>query len=297
MLPRSRATSSGGDLRIDSLDSPAWTERILDVTPDDNPATAATWAREGQRLAVAIGPASLFGGALGLRLVGDAPDRARWLVIDAMFLNRILRSPAQVAEQCRSDRDVASIARTALVTLAVAAMAFGAAVGSWRGGKQIAFAALKMPIAILGTLAIAAPAFYVLAAIFGRPWALRPVLALLLSAGARFALVLLALTPPLWLTIDFGAPYDVIKLAATLAYGLAGLAGLEVIVRGLGDGAGKRMTILLFVGVFMLIGAQSAWVLRPYLGSPGDPDVALFTRAREGGLVVQLVKSVRGLGR
>lgn len=218
-------------------------------------------------------------------------------MVDVMFLNRILRAPAEVAKQCRSDRDVASIARTAIITLALAATAFGAAVGSWKGGKQIAFAAMKLPIGVLGTLALAAPAFYVLAAVFGRPWPLRPVLSLMLAAGARFSLVLLALTPPLWLTIDFGAPYDVIKLAATLAYGLAGLAGLEVIVRGLGDGAGKRMTIFLFVGVFMLIGAQNAWVLRPYLGSSGDPDVALFTREREGGLVVQLLKSVQGLGR
>lgn len=218
-------------------------------------------------------------------------------MVDVAFLNRILRAPADVAAQCRNDRDVAAIARTALITLALAATAFGAAVGSWRGGRQIAFAALKLPIGVLGTLAIATPAFYVLAAIFGRPWSLRPVLSLVLAAGARFALVLLAMTPPLWLTIDFGAPYDAIKLVATVAYGLAGLAGLEVLVRGLGDGPGKRPTILLFVGVFMLIGAQTAWVLRPYLGSPGDPDVALFTREREGGLVVQLLKSARDLTR
>ena len=137
-------------------------------------------------------------------------------MVDVTFLNRILREPAGVAEQCRSDRDVAGIARTALLTLAVAATAFGAAVGSWRGGRQIAFAAVKMPVGILGTLAIAAPAFYVLAAIFGRPWAMRPVLSLVLAAGARFSLVLLAITPPIWLTIDFGAPYDVVKVVATV---------------------------------------------------------------------------------
>ena len=216
-------------------------------------------------------------------------------MVDVMFLNRILRAPAGVAEQCRSDHDVASIARTALITLALAATAFGAAVGSWRGGKQIAFAAMKMPLGILGTLAIAAPAFYVLAAVFGRPWPQRAVLSLVLAAGARFSLVLLALTPPLWLTIDFGAPYDAIKLVATIAYGLAGLAGLEVLVRGLGDGPGKRMTIGLFVGVFALIGAQNAWVLRPYLGTPGVREVELFTHEREGGLVVQLLKSAQDL--
>ena len=218
-------------------------------------------------------------------------------MVDVAFLNRILRAPADVAEQCKSDRDVASIARSALIALALSATAFGAAVGSWRGGRQIAFAAMKMPIGILATLALAAPAFYVLAAVFGRPWPLRAVLSLVLAAGARFSLVLLAVTPPLWLTIDFGAPYDAIKLVATLGYGLAGLAGLEVLVRGLGEGRGKRMTIGLFVGVFMLIGAQNAWVLRPYLGTPGTHDVELFTREREGGLVVQLLKSARELWR
>lgn len=218
-------------------------------------------------------------------------------MIDTTFLSRVLRSPADVAAQCRSDRDVAALARSALVTLAVSSVAFGAAVGSWRGGRQIAFAALKMPIGILGTLALAAPVFYVVAAIFGRPWPLRTVLSLVLSAGTRFGLVLLATTPPLWLTIDFGAPYHAIKLAATIAYGLAGLAGLEVLVRGLANGPGKRMTIGLFAAVFLLIGAQNAWVLRPYLGSPEQQtaDVELFTREREGGLVVQLVKSVKSL--
>lgn len=218
-------------------------------------------------------------------------------MVDVAFLNRILRAPAGVAAQCRSDQDVASIARTALLTLLLAATAFGAAVGSMHGGKQIAFAAMKLPIGVLGTLALAAPAFYVLAAVFGRPWPLRPVLSLMLSAGARFALVLLALTPPLWLTIDFGAPYHLIKLVATVAYGLAGLAGLEVLVRGLGEGPGKKMTIALFVGVFLMIGGQNAWVLRPYLGTPGARDVELFTREREGGLVVQLLQSARDLSK
>lgn len=218
-------------------------------------------------------------------------------MIDLAFLNRILRAPAAVAAQCRSDQDVASIARTSLLTLLVASTAFGAAVGSMRGGRQIAFAAMKLPIGVLGTLALAAPAFYVLAAVFGRPWPLRPVISLMLSAGARFALVLLALTPPLWLTIDFEAPYPLVKLVATVAYGLAGLAGLEVLVRGLGNGPGKTMTIALFVGVFLMIGGQNAWVLRPYLGTPGARNVELFTREREGGLVVQLLQSAHDLSR
>ncbi len=216
-------------------------------------------------------------------------------MIELTLLNRILRAPGEVARQCHDDRDVNAIARTALLTLTLAATVFGAAVGAWRGGSQIAFAAMKMPLGIVGTLALAAPAFYALAAVFGRPWPLRSVFSLVLAAGARFGLVLLAVTPPLWLTINFGAPYEVVKLAATVCYALAGLAGLEVLVRGLGEGEGRKRTVGLFVGIFLLIGAQSAWVLRPYLGTPGSEVVQLFTREREGGLVVQLYRTIERL--
>src|SRR4051794_41562430 len=129
------------------------------------------------------------------------------MMVDVTFLNRILRAPGEVAEQCKSDRDVAAIARTALIALALSATAFGAAVGSWRGGKQIAFAAMKMPIGILATLALAAPAFYVLAAVFGRPWPLRAVLSLVLAAGARCSLLLLARAPPPLATLHLRPPH------------------------------------------------------------------------------------------
>ena len=52
--------------------APSWTERILDVGGATGGATDAAWAREGQRLAVAIGLASLFGIAIGLRAGGVA---------------------------------------------------------------------------------------------------------------------------------------------------------------------------------------------------------------------------------
>jgi hypothetical protein len=215
-------------------------------------------------------------------------------VIDV--LHRILRAPANIAEDCRAERDLSMLACTAIVTIVLSAAMFGATIGSWRGGYQIAFAALKMPFVLLGTLALAAPAFYGLAAIFGRPWSLRSILSLSLASGARFSLVLLALTPPLWLTIDFGASYHAVKLCATAAYALAGLGGLSVFVRGLGHGEGKRPLIGLVVGIFLLIGAQDAWVLRPYLVKPDANEITFFTREREGGLVVQLLKSLRGLG-
>ncbi|MGH7296440.1 MAG: hypothetical protein ACRELB_15990 [Polyangiaceae bacterium] len=211
------------------------------------------------------------------------------------LMNRLLRSPSDVAKDCREDRDVVPIVASALLAIVLSALLFGAAVGSWRGGPQIAYAALKVPLVTVGTLVVCVPAFYTIAAVFGRPWSLRSAVSIMLVAGARFSLVLLAATPVVWLTINLGAPYDAVKLLASLAYSLGGLAALGLILRGLGPGPGRVATVLTFVGVFLLVGGQTAWILRPYLGTPGHQDITLFTREREGGVAYQLWVSLARL--
>jgi hypothetical protein len=208
------------------------------------------------------------------------------------MMNRLLRSPSEVAKDCREDRDLASIAATALVAIVAGALLFGAAVGSWRGSAQIAFAAMKLPAVTVGTLVLCVPAFYAIAAVFGRPWSLRAAVSIMLVAGARFSLVLVAATPVVWLSVSLGASYDAVKLLAALAYALAGLAALGLILRGLGPGPGRAATVATFIGVFLLVGGQSAWILRPYIGTPGRDDITLFTREHEGGLAYQLYVSV-----
>jgi hypothetical protein len=212
--------------------------------------------------------------------------------VDVHLMSRILREPAEVAADCRDDRDATRMAQNALLVIFVGSVLFGATVGSWHGGIQPLFASGKVPLVTLGTLILCAPAFYAVTAIFHRPWSVRSVVSLVLVAGARFALALLAATPALWLVINLGASYDVSKLVAALAYALAGLASLTLLLQGLGEGRGKHPTIVMFIAIFLLVGAQTSWMLRPYLGTPGEHDVALFTREREGGLAYQLFESV-----
>ena len=211
------------------------------------------------------------------------------------LMNRLLRSPAEVARDCKEDRDLAAVAASAIVAITAGAVLFGAAVGSWRGAEQIGFSALKLPIVTLGTLVLCVPSFYAIAAVFGRPWSLRAAVSIMLVAGARFSLVLLAATPVVWLTVNLGASYDLVKLVASLAYALGGLAALGLLLKGLGDGPGKLATVVTFVGVFLVVGGQTAWILRPYLGTPGREEITLFTdpaKEREGGLAWQLLVSV-----
>ena len=53
------------------------------------------------------------------------------------LMNRLLRSPADVARDCKEDRDVAAVAASAILAIALGAVLFGAAVGSWRGSAHL----------------------------------------------------------------------------------------------------------------------------------------------------------------
>jgi hypothetical protein len=217
----------------------------------------------------------------------DAPDApARLDVFEA--LERILRRPGEIAAACVAGGASRSLAVTSLAAIAVGMALFGGVVGSMRGGAQIAYGSLKMPLAILATLVACVPAFHAFAAALGRPWTYRAVASLTLVAGARASLALVAAAPALWLVINFGAGYHAIKLLATLAYALAGLAALGLMLRALGEGPRRASTAAAFVAVFLLVGGQMAWSLRPFIVRPDATEVVFLVRTKEGGLVHEL---------
>jgi len=212
--------------------------------------------------------------------------------VSATVVARLLRSPGEVARACRDDHpDVRSIAVTSLVSIALGAAVFGGVIGSFRGGNQILYGAIKVPLAVLATLSIAAPAFHAFAAVLGRPWPMRAIISLALAAAGRSSLVLLAFAPALWLVLDLGAGYHAAALGASAAYAIAGLAALSVLVRGLGEGTGRVRTALAFVAIFFAVGGQTAWILRPYLVRPRTLNIP-FIRAREGSFTESVLMSL-----
>ncbi|MFO0756527.1 MAG: hypothetical protein U0359_08560 [Byssovorax sp.] len=212
--------------------------------------------------------------------------------MSAAVLSRLLRDPAEIAAACREDRGLRAIVTTSLLSIVAGAAAFGGVIGSFRGGSQIVYAALKVPLALLVTLAVCVPAFHALSAGLGRVLPMRSIIALSLASAGRSALVLLALSPVLWLLFDRGLGYHSAALAASFAYALAGLAALGVLVRGLQEGAGRLITTFSFIVLFFAVGGQTSWILRPYLVRPRTEQVP-FLRAREGGFADSLYMSSR----
>ncbi len=210
------------------------------------------------------------------------------------LVDQLLRDRGAVL--ARIDRGVAlaALTRTFVVTIVVATAVAGAALGGFRGGVQVAYAAIKLPLALLVTAALCGPALTALGLALGRPAALARDLALVVTALALGALVLAALVPVLLMARAVDLDYHRSILLVVGAGGLAALAALVVLGRGAWRASSRDAAALLalFAAVFVVVGAQVGWTLRPWLVRPRTPEVP-FVRAVEGSLYDAILGSAR----
>lgn len=189
------------------------------------------------------------------------------------------RSAADGGAKVDAGRDLASLTRVMVATIAACMAIVGAAIGSYRGGVQIAYAAVKLPLVMLGTAALSAPALTALGAALGRRVRLAADLALVIAALAFGALLLAACTPLILLGRSMSLGYHDMVLGLVAMFAVAGIASLRMIVRALSreSGPGRGSAIVGLCVVFALVGGQLSWALRPYLVRPRAPE-APFVR-------------------
>ncbi len=188
--------------------------------------------------------------------------------------------------------DGVALVRALIASVAVGAGVFGAVVGAFRGGVQVVYCAAKVPMVLLGTLIVCTPAFVAVARAAGTRLGARDVVALSLGACARFSLVLAGLAPVVWL-LEGWCGYHSMVLLAFAACAVAGVAAGALLFRGLTGRPGSgRAAGLAFVAIFGLVGAQTSWLLRPYVVRPQTLGVP-FVRQLEGDLPEAVWKSVR----
>ncbi len=163
----------------------------------------------------------------------------------------------------------------------VGAGVYGATVGLWRAPLQAAFTAIKFPLLIFLTCGGNALLNGLLAQLFGSDLTFRQTFLAILSSFAITALLLGALTPVtlflLWNTppLSAGTPimsHSVILLSHVGLIACAGIAGNRRLLAFLKTRTRDRMarqTLFGWLGGNLLLGSQLAWVLRPFIGSPG----------------------------
>lgn len=205
--------------------------------------------------------------------------------VEALLRDR----PALLSRIARGE-SLARLSRALLATTFVCAAVFGAAVGSFRGGRQALYAALKLPLVLLLSAAICAPALTAANAALDRRADLRRDLALLSTALALCALVLASEAPLVLLAVEHHLDYHAAALLLAATFAVAGAVALSFLARGLAvEPQRRRLAAALVVAVFGAVVAQMAWTLRPWLVRPRDPSVT-FVRDIDS----SLFEAVRG---
>src|SRR5258706_3919122 len=208
-------------------------------------------------------------------------------VIDAL-----LRDRTRFLDALREGALSGAAARGLILCIAAAGAVLGATLGSYRGGEQVLYAAVKLPLAVLATTALSAPIVVALAkSIGGRADWSRSFL-LLLASLALGTLVAAALAPVLLLTIQAGATYQQVTLVLVGCCGVGGLCGLVLFARGLSALVVKARLLAAFVLIcaFCVVATQVTWTLRPFLLRPRTLEVP-FVRSIEGSFVDAALRS------
>jgi hypothetical protein len=233
--------------------------------------------------------------AVEANLVTAAEEpRPRGIVDGLLTEPHSLVEQAQAADAARQSE----LVRALLLTILGGTAAFGAAVGFYRGGAQMLYAAIKLPLVVLLTAAVSTPALTALGVALGRAAGLRADLVRVLAALARGSLVLTATAPLMLVASCIHLGYHAAVLLLVVCCAVAGAAGLPILGRALwGERKGRVFLIASMLVVVGLAGTHTAWLFRPYLVRPRTTSVP-FLRSLDGSFgdsVDRSQRSARGI--
>ena len=197
-----------------------------------------------------------------------------------------------------------------VAVIALGGGAFGAAMGAWRAPEQAAFAAVKLPLVLLGTAVGNALINGMLAPLLGLNLGLRGAFASVLMSFALAAAILGAFSPLMaflvWnlppllpgAAVNLAA-HSVMLLTWVAVIALAGVMSnlrLLQLLRHLGGGPGPARRILFaWLSVNLLLGAQLSWILRPFIGTPSLPVEFLRADALHGNFFESILHTAHQL--
>lgn len=180
------------------------------------------------------------------------------------------------------DQKTGELIRYFLQKTIVYSAVYGAALGFFALNWQILLSAVKTPLLLLGALGICLPALFTFNILLGSKLSFRQTTALLLMATYIIAAILISLAPILLFFIFSSEGKAFVVLLNVGFFAVAGAFGVKLLWMGMGyltrkaGGEPNAAILRLWSLIYMFVGTQLAWMLRPFVGQPEE--VVLFRR-------------------
>jgi hypothetical protein len=169
-----------------------------------------------------------------------------------------------------------------LAQLVAFGLLYGLAMGSFRALavrpewlEQMVYSAVKVPLLLTATFSLSLPSFFVLNSLLGLRRELGQAVRALVAAQAGLAIVLASLAPftLFWYVSNKG--YSEALLFNGAMFAIASFSAQWLVrcyYRPLVAANPKHRYVLWgWLAVYSLVAIQMAWLLRPFIGSPGNP--------------------------
>ena len=217
-------------------------------------------------------------------------------ITTAAALPSLLRGDAALVDGTVRAAKGGEVARHVAVIVLGAGL-FGAAMGAWRSPAQALYTAVKFPLIVLLTTLGNALLNGMLAPLLGLDLRFRESLRAVLLSFTVMATVLGSLAPVMVFLVWNAPPltpgtrgesvgFELVQLAGVLAIAFAGIVGVARLLDSLRRLSGSETVawrvLFAWLAVNLLLGAQLAWNLRPFIGAPELPVEFLRPNAFEG---------------
>jgi hypothetical protein len=191
-----------------------------------------------------------------------------------------------------------------LMIMAAGAATYGVVLGAWRGGLQMLYSAIKLPLVLAVTSVLTLAFNWLTGYLLGLRISFSQAAALTFLVLATASIVLASLAPVAGLFV-FSAPtpsfteratHNLLYLMHTGLVGLAGLLGTSILWRALAyhvDHTGRAAKIFtVWLTTFTIVGGEAAWALRPFVGSIYYPVAFLRTDPLDGNVYEFILRDI-----
>lgn len=212
----------------------------------------------------------------------DQPDAGtevedRMAKIESYSLGQLLfRERGYLFENIYREKNLAAISKYFAFWALVFSALHGFCLGIYSGLPQMLAGAVKVPLLLLLTLAVCSPALYAFNIILGPRLSFRQIIAVLCVKTYLLAVILVSFSPIVAFFMVTGGTHDFATLLNVGVFALAGLLGVRLLwqaMQYLTQRSGRRPQYGLlwcWMLVYVFVGTQLAWTLRPFVGAQGD---------------------------
>lgn len=218
------------------------------------------------------------------------------------IIEAILRDRAIFFNEIRDDVKLGGKIRAMLISCIGFLAAYGAVMGAAHSPMQAVSSMIKLPMLFLVTLGICTPSLYFFNLLFGSRQTLPQSVSLILTAMTTTSVLLFGFVPVTLFFLLTSSDYYFFALLNVFLFALSGFMGLVFLRQGMVAIAdwdnpigakNRRMIFMLWAVLYAFVGSQLAWVLSPYIRTPGEPFILI--REASGNFYGGVLNSLRQL--